>query len=183
MDESSRLDYDIQVNLRRLIITAESMNEEWQNYGSHDLMNKLAEEMGYGDVEQIVSLSSLEMKEDDDGEEKEKKYESTALKADGFYTDAKGKEKKLKMHYKCGPVKRYDRSSEKVESDYSASEYPQSSRLIDLIRCSITVDTVAQLLALLQSLIKLYSSETEQFVQQRDRQDTGVHICLFGGEP
>ena len=51
MDFESRLDYDIQVNLRRTLMSAESMNREWHNYGSHDLMKKLADVMGYADVE------------------------------------------------------------------------------------------------------------------------------------
>jgi len=117
--------------------------------------------------------------DDIDGEEKEKKYESTALKTNGL--DDLGKEKKLKMHYKSGPVKKYDRSREKVESDYSTCEYPQSSRLIDLIRCSITVDTVDELLTLLQSIIDVYSSETHEFKkhQHKYRCVLMVVVCLL----
>jgi len=158
-DESTSRNYDIQVNLRRYIVTAESINSEWQIFGSNELMNKLAELMEYGAVE-VQSLS--EMKKDgngdDDGEEKEDVYESTAVNSMG-----------LKMHYKSGPVKQYDRSREKVESDYSTCKYPQSSQLLDLIRCSITVETVKQLFELLKCLLD-YGKECEQIMHD----NTGI---------
>lgn len=122
-------------------------------------MNKLSDVMGYGDVERIKKDVHIDI----DGEEKEKekdKYESVAHR-DG-----------LKMHYKSGPVKQYDRSREKVESDYSTSKYPQSQRLIDLCRCSITVDTVEELLSLLQSIIQIYSKEKKHFIRPEKITDT-----------
>ena len=153
MADDSRLGLDVQVNLRVLLLACESLNSEWQIYGCDTLMKILSEQMGFGDVE--IRLSEKREDEGDASYEKNKIYESfTRDEPDDLQSQSHT------MHYNSGPVKQYNRSREKIESEYYKEEYPQSSRLIDLIRCSITVHEPRHLVQLIQSIL--------QHAQQRE---------------
>eukprot|EP01084_Bolivina_argentea_P198648 340101_1 len=48
--------------------------------------------------------------------------------------------------FKPGPMKRVERCVSKVENDYMDAKYPKSAKLLDLVRCSVTFNTVDQLI-------------------------------------
>eukprot|EP00485_Elphidium_margaritaceum_P018703 CAMPEP_0202728576 /NCGR_PEP_ID=MMETSP1385-20130828/185696_1 /ASSEMBLY_ACC=CAM_ASM_000861 /TAXON_ID=933848 /ORGANISM="Elphidium margaritaceum" /LENGTH=829 /DNA_ID=CAMNT_0049394827 /DNA_START=40 /DNA_END=2525 /DNA_ORIENTATION=+ len=48
--------------------------------------------------------------------------------------------------YKTAPMKKVERSLSKVENDYAGEQYPKSAKLLDLVRCSVTFNTVEQLI-------------------------------------
>eukprot|EP01084_Bolivina_argentea_P069821 126983_1 len=48
---------------------------------------------------------------------------------------------------KDGPLKKVERCQSKLENDYQDAEYPKAAKLLDLVRCSITFNTVDQLIA------------------------------------
>eukprot|EP01084_Bolivina_argentea_P015923 29836_1 len=49
--------------------------------------------------------------------------------------------------FKAGPMKKVERSLSKLENDYANEKFPKAAKLLDLIRCSVTFNTVDQLLA------------------------------------
>ena len=49
--------------------------------------------------------------------------------------------------YKAGPVKEVARCQSKLQQDYKYALYPKAARLVDLLRCSVSFNTVEQLLA------------------------------------
>merc|ERR1719427_473066 len=49
--------------------------------------------------------------------------------------------------YKPGPIKRVDRCVSKIENDYKDEAFPKAAKLLDLVRCSVSFNTVSQLLA------------------------------------
>eukprot|EP01084_Bolivina_argentea_P105697 189285_1 len=65
--------------------------------------------------------------------------------------------KRIMSHYgdvKSGPIKKVERCLSKLENDYYDAAYPKASRLLDLVRCSVTFNTVDQLLAGYEGLTK-----------------------------
>merc|ERR1712113_408742 len=48
--------------------------------------------------------------------------------------------------FKKGPMKRVERALSKIENDYIDEEYPKSAKLLDIVRCSVSYNTVGQLL-------------------------------------
>jgi len=49
--------------------------------------------------------------------------------------------------FRAGPVKTVERSQSKFENEYAEAAYPSAARLLDLVRCSVSFNTVEQLLA------------------------------------
>eukprot|EP01083_Nonionella_stella_P011622 32994_1 len=49
--------------------------------------------------------------------------------------------------FKAGPMKKVERCLSKIENDYQDAAYPKAARLLDLVRCSVTFNTVEQLIA------------------------------------
>ena len=49
--------------------------------------------------------------------------------------------------FKPGPIKKVERCQSKIENDYADEAFPKSAKLLDLVRCSVTFNTVDQLLA------------------------------------
>ena len=49
--------------------------------------------------------------------------------------------------YKEGPIKTGERCQSKLENEYQEAEYPKAAKLLDVIRCSVSFNTVEQLLA------------------------------------
>ena len=54
--------------------------------------------------------------------------------------------KKLKLLYQRGPVKRLERCYAKCQSDYRDEQFPTSAHVLDIIRCSLTFDDVESML-------------------------------------
>jgi len=54
--------------------------------------------------------------------------------------------KKLKLLYMRGPVKRLDRCLAKCQSDYRDEQFPSAAHVLDIIRCSLTFDDVPTML-------------------------------------
>merc|ERR1719361_1888837 len=48
--------------------------------------------------------------------------------------------------FKPGPMKTVERAQSKMENDYINEEYPTASKLLDIVRCSVSYNTVGQLL-------------------------------------
>jgi len=49
--------------------------------------------------------------------------------------------------YTPAPIKRVDRCVSKIENDYKDEAFPKAAKLLDLVRCSVSFNTVSQLLA------------------------------------
>eukprot|EP00485_Elphidium_margaritaceum_P009795 CAMPEP_0202695442 /NCGR_PEP_ID=MMETSP1385-20130828/9034_1 /ASSEMBLY_ACC=CAM_ASM_000861 /TAXON_ID=933848 /ORGANISM="Elphidium margaritaceum" /LENGTH=94 /DNA_ID=CAMNT_0049351465 /DNA_START=1 /DNA_END=282 /DNA_ORIENTATION=+ len=47
--------------------------------------------------------------------------------------------------YKQAPMKKVERSISKCENDYANEAFPKSAKLLDLVRCSVTFNTVEQM--------------------------------------
>ena len=54
--------------------------------------------------------------------------------------------KKLKLLYQRGPVKRLERCYAKCQSDYRDEQFPSAAHVLDIIRCSLTFDDVESML-------------------------------------
>eukprot|EP00485_Elphidium_margaritaceum_P003782 CAMPEP_0202706196 /NCGR_PEP_ID=MMETSP1385-20130828/18651_1 /ASSEMBLY_ACC=CAM_ASM_000861 /TAXON_ID=933848 /ORGANISM="Elphidium margaritaceum" /LENGTH=717 /DNA_ID=CAMNT_0049364609 /DNA_START=109 /DNA_END=2262 /DNA_ORIENTATION=- len=48
--------------------------------------------------------------------------------------------------FRTGPLKKVERCLSKLENDYADCAYPKSAKLLDLVRCSVTFNTLEQLL-------------------------------------
>merc|ERR1719334_2093880 len=48
--------------------------------------------------------------------------------------------------FKPGPMKKVQRALSKMENDYMEEEYPKAAKLLDIVRCSVSFNTVGQLL-------------------------------------
>eukprot|EP01084_Bolivina_argentea_P069819 126977_1 len=60
-------------------------------------------------------------------------------------------------HYgdvKAGPLKKVERCQSKLENDYQDVAYPKSAKLLDLVRCAVTFNTVEQLVEGYNGLVK-----------------------------
>eukprot|EP01083_Nonionella_stella_P039751 108136_1 len=66
------------------------------------------------------------------------------------------------MEYKQGPPKTMDRCKAKIENDYLHSLFPQCSKLLDIVRCSIVFDTVGELVIGYEKMMAFINS-SEQF--------------------
>ena len=49
--------------------------------------------------------------------------------------------------FRAGPVKAVERCQSKLENEYQGAVYPKAARLLDLVRCSVSFNTLEQLLA------------------------------------
>merc|ERR1719229_1546516 len=47
---------------------------------------------------------------------------------------------------KSGPLKKVDRCVSKLENDYQSARFPKASKLLDMVRCSVSFNTVSQLM-------------------------------------
>merc|ERR1711960_76264 len=56
--------------------------------------------------------------------------------------------------FKAGPIKTVQRCQGKLESDYADAAYPKAARLLDVVRCSVSFNTLEQLLAGYQGLMR-----------------------------
>ena len=56
--------------------------------------------------------------------------------------------------FKAGPIKTVERCQSKVENDYQDADYPKAAKLLDLVRCSVSFNTVEQLLAGYEGLLR-----------------------------
>eukprot|EP01084_Bolivina_argentea_P161475 281078_1 len=66
--------------------------------------------------------------------------------------------------FKSGPMKKVERCVSKVENDYQDAQYPKCSKLLDLVRCSVTFNTVEQLLKGYNGLIR-HVSKNKTIIQ------------------
>merc|ERR1712176_556555 len=48
--------------------------------------------------------------------------------------------------FKKGPMKKVERAMSKMENDYMNELYPKAAKLLDIVRCSASYNTVSQLL-------------------------------------
>ncbi len=56
--------------------------------------------------------------------------------------------------FQAGPIKKVERCVSKLENDYRNEQYPKSAKLLDLVRCSVTFNTVNQLIKGYNGLMK-----------------------------
>ena len=56
--------------------------------------------------------------------------------------------------FRAGPVKTAERCQSKVENEYEEAVYPKAAKLLDLVRCSVSFNTVEQLLAGYEGLMR-----------------------------
>ncbi len=55
--------------------------------------------------------------------------------------------------FKPGPLKQMNRCQSKLENDYSEAVFPKAAKLLDIVRCSVTFNTVKQLIKGYQGLM------------------------------
>eukprot|EP01083_Nonionella_stella_P232663 820487_1 len=60
--------------------------------------------------------------------------------------------------FRSGPLKKVERCVSKLENDYADAQYPKSAKLLDIIRCSITFNTVDQLIKGYNGLMRSISN-------------------------
>eukprot|EP01084_Bolivina_argentea_P050029 91983_1 len=48
--------------------------------------------------------------------------------------------------FKPGPLKKIERCQSKMENDYADAQFPKASKLLDIVRCSVTFNTIEQLM-------------------------------------
>ena len=65
--------------------------------------------------------------------------------------------------FREGPAKQVERCQSKVENDYHDAAYPAAAKLLDLVRCSVSVNTVEQLLVGYEGLLRHIKSSTSPF--------------------
>jgi len=63
--------------------------------------------------------------------------------------------------YKAGPIKKVDRCVSKLENDYRDEAFPKAAKLLDLVRCSVSFNTVSQLVAGYRGFMKYIGSNQE----------------------
>ena len=64
--------------------------------------------------------------------------------------------------FRAGPVKTAERCQSKVENEYEEAVYPKAAKLLDLVRCSVSFNTVEQLLAGYEGLMR-HIDDTDAF--------------------
>jgi len=63
--------------------------------------------------------------------------------------------------YKAGPIKKVDRCVSKLENDYQDAAFPKAARLLDLVRCSVSFNTITQLVAGYHGFMKFIEQSPE----------------------
>ena len=63
--------------------------------------------------------------------------------------------------FKSGPVKTVERCQSKLENDYQEAAYPKAAKLLDLVRCSVSFNTVEQLLTGYDGLMKFIQTTSD----------------------
>ena len=56
--------------------------------------------------------------------------------------------------FRAGPLKTVERCQAKLENEYDAAAFPKAAKLLDLVRCSVSFNTVEQLLAGYEGLLR-----------------------------
>ena len=78
----------------------------------------------------------------------------------------------------AGSVKSVERCQSKLENDYVDAEYPKAARLLDLVRCSVSFNTVEQLLTGYEGLMRHISRNPDSLQLARVKNgflgDTGA---------
>ena len=148
--------YDLDVNLTKMLMIGDLMCNEFDYYMKKEIFDLVSENCG---------LRRLNTETDDvDDEEVIRRDESHIIT------------------YKTGPIKQYIRCREKIESDYSHDYFPQSSRLIDVIRGSITFTSVKHFNKSLRFIID-YIDQRKQLIeddhQQEEQQQQSCQYYAF----
>ena len=84
--------------------------------------------------------------------------------------------------FKAGPTKGVERCQSKLENDYPDAEYPKAARLLDVVRCAVSFNTVEQLLAGYKWFPKDYCSitRTEESGYPLYRRRSPKNVCMIG---
>eukprot|EP01084_Bolivina_argentea_P298061 513575_1 len=56
--------------------------------------------------------------------------------------------------FASGPIKKLERCQSKLENDYYMEEYPKAAKLLDIVRCSVTFNTIEDLITGYKHLMK-----------------------------
>ena len=85
-----------------------------------------------------------------------KSYIDTNIGINTLTSTAKSINKEFQHHLKTlmshygkvqeGPLKKVERCVSKIENDYQNAKYPKAAKLLDLVRCSVTFNTVDQMI-------------------------------------
>ena len=65
--------------------------------------------------------------------------------------------------FKAGPVKSVERCQSKVENEYHDAQYPKAAKLLDVVRCAVSFNTVEQLLVGYKCLMRFVDGTSDSF--------------------
>ena len=71
----------------------------------------------------------------------------TARKIDSEFQSKVGMVMSRYGDYKAGPIKKVERCQSKLENEYQNTAFPKAASILDLVRCSVSFNTVEQLIA------------------------------------
>merc|ERR1719419_1748049 len=71
--------------------------------------------------------------------------------------------------YKPGPIKRVDRCVSKLENDYQNAAFPKAAKLLDMVRCSVSFNTVTQLIAGYEGFVKFIENSASSMTLARTK--------------
>lgn len=73
--------------------------------------------------------------------------------------------------FRAGPTKSVARCQSKLENEYQGAEFPKAAKLLDLVRCSVSFNTLEQLLAGYEGLMRHIQTESDTFELARVKND------------
>merc|ERR1711972_1166420 len=119
-------------------------------------------------------LSVLEMKQQGDDEESVRKLRefvesnvavtkltATAKKIDSEFQGVMKQLMTRYGEYKKGPIKKVERCVSKLENDYQDAAFPKAAKLLDMVRCSVSFNTLSQLLNGYHGFLKFIANNSE----------------------
>ena len=65
--------------------------------------------------------------------------------------------------FRAGPVKSVERCQSKLENEYPGAEYPKAAKLLDVVRCSVSFNTLEQLLTGYDGLMRYVQTTPASF--------------------
>ena len=122
----------------------------------------LLKEQGIRNVLNVVAEEKQQGADDDEDDEQASEQDvaafvdshlavnmltTTAKKINAEFQSRMGGVMRRYGDYKEGPIKTVERCQGKLENEYQEAVYPKAARLLDVVRCSVSFNTVEQLLA------------------------------------
>ena len=166
-----------------------SMDSIFKHLASHDDWDKLTQikdqtlvarqdddKVGLLRDQGITDLINADLKQQDEDEDKQEGDDLTTfvdsnLAVNILTTTAKQLNPEFQAHikpvmrrygdFKEGPTKTVERCQSKLENEYHDAEYPKAAKLLDLVRCSVSFNTLEQLLEGYEGLMRYIQTTSD----------------------